>query len=90
MADTEKKRVIRSKDERKAEIDKKIQYHKDCIKALEEKKANLDKPTTRGNRAKGIKRMISEAKLADEETAKALGMSLDELQEKLAQAAAKK
>ena len=82
MADTEKKRVIRSKDERKAEIDKKIQYHKDCIKALEEKKANLDKPTTRGNRAKGIKRMISEAKLSDEETAKALGMSLDELKEK--------
>ena len=38
MADAEKKRVVRSKEERKAEIDKKIAYHKECIAALEAQK----------------------------------------------------
>lgn len=90
MADAEKKRVVRSKEERKAEIDKKIAYHKECIAALEAKKAAIDSPKTRNGRAKGIKRIMTEGKLSDEETAKALGMTLEEMKEKLEKAAAKK
>ena len=37
-------RVVRSKEERKAEIEKKIQFHKDCIKTLEQKIHDIDNP----------------------------------------------
>lgn len=90
MADTEKKRVVRSKEERKAEIDKKIAYHKECITALEAKKAAIDSPKTRNGRGKGLKRIMNESKLSDEEMAKALGMPLEEVKEKIQKAAAKK
>lgn len=43
----EKKRVRRSVEERAAEIDKKIAAHKESIKMLEEKKAELFRPKKR-------------------------------------------
>ena len=42
-----KKRVRRSVEERAAELDKKIQAHKEAIKLLEEKKAELFRPKKR-------------------------------------------
>ena len=84
------KKVIRSKEERKAEIQKKIQYHKDCIATLEAKLYAIDNPKT-PVRNKGLKRVIAEAKLTDEEAAKALGFaSVEEMKAKLIDAAAKK
>lgn len=84
------KREVRSKEERKAEIQKKIQYHKDCIKSLEAKIKAIDSPKLQV-RAKGMKRIITEAKLSDEETAKALGFAnADEMKAKLIAAAEKK
>lgn len=67
MAEEKKTRVIRSKDERKAEIDKKIEYHKECIKALEAKRATIDNGRQGGTRTKGLKRLIADAKLTDTE-----------------------
>lgn len=84
------KKVIRSKEERKAELQKKIRYHKDCIATLETKMHAIDNPKT-PTRAKGMKRILTEAKLTDEETAKALGFeSADEMKAKLLAAAEKK
>ena len=84
------KKVIRSKEERKAEVQKKIQYHKDCIATLEAKLDAIDNPKT-PVRTKGMKRIIAESKLSDEETAKALGFaSADEMKAKLIAAAEKK
>lgn len=90
MADEKKARVYRTKEERKAEIDKKIQYHKDCIKVLEDKKKAIDNPRKPGARQKGLKRIIAEGKLSDEETAKAIGISVEELRERLLKAASEK
>lgn len=84
------KKVIRSKEERKAELQKKIQYHKDCIATLEMKMHAIDNPKTSA-RSKGMKRILTEAKLTDEETAKALGFeNADEMKAKLLAAAEKK
>lgn len=84
------KKVIRSKEERKAEVQKKIQYHKDCIATLEAKLYAIDNPKT-PVRTKGMKRIIAESKLSDEETTKALGFaSADEMKAKLIAAAEKK
>ena len=46
MAETQK-RVRRTVEERAAELDKKIQAHKEAIKLLEEKKADLFRPPRR-------------------------------------------
>lgn len=69
----------RSKEERIAEIDEKIQFYKDKIesyttkiKVLEEKKANIDNPS--GQR-KAMTDLIK--------AAKSKGMSVDEIAEKL-------
>lgn len=67
MAEEKKARVIRSKEERKAEIDKKIEYHKECIKTLEAKKASIDNGRQGGTRTRTIKRLINDAKLTDAE-----------------------
>ena len=84
------KKVIRSKEERKAEVQKKIQYHKDCIATLEAKLYAIDNPKT-PTRTKGMKRILTETKLSDEEAAKALGFaSANEMKAKLLEAAAKK
>lgn len=71
-----KKRVRRSVEERAAELDKKIAAHKETIKALEEKKAELFRPK---------KRRRSEAEISKELIAKAkkAGMSSKEIAEKL-------
>ena len=75
MAET-KKRVRRSVEERAADLDKKIQAHKDAIKMLEEKKAELFRPK---------KRRRSDAEIAKEILAKAkkAGLSSKDIAEKL-------
>lgn len=91
MAEEKKERVFRSKEERKAEIEKKIKFHEDCIKKLKADLKKIDEPRKGGGRAKGVKRIMAESKLSDEETAKALGFaSVDEMKAKLLEAAAKK
>lgn len=67
MAEEKKTRNYRSKEERKAEIDKKIAYHKECLKALEAKKAAIDSGRRGGTRTKSLKRLIADAKLKDSE-----------------------
>lgn len=80
-------RVVRSKEERKAEIEKKIQYHKDCIKTLEQKIYSIDNPKT-STRSKGMRRILTEGKLTDDEAAKALGFKdANEMKAKLLAAA---
>lgn len=71
-----KKRVRRSVEERAADLDKKIQAHKDAIKLLEEKKAELFRPK---------KRRRSDAEIAKEILAKAkkAGLSSKDIAEKL-------
>ena len=84
------KRVVRSKDERKAELQKKIEYHKECIKSLEAKIKAIDNPKT-PVRSKGVRRILAEAKLTDEEAAQALGFqSAEKMKERLLAAAEKK
>ena len=80
-------RVVRSKEECKAEIEKKIQYHKDCIKTLEQKIYGIDNPKT-STRSKGMRRILTEGKLTDDEAAKALGFKdANEMKAKLLAAA---
>lgn len=67
MPEEKKTRNYRSKEERKAEIDKKIAYHKECIKTLEAKKASIDNGRRGGSRQKSLKRLIADAKLKDAE-----------------------
>ncbi len=71
-----KKRVRRSVEERAAEIDKKIQEHKDAIRKLEDKKAEMLRPK---------KKRRSEAEIAKEilTKAKKAGLSTKEIAEKL-------
>lgn len=71
-----KKRIRRSVEERAAELDKKIAAHKETIKALEEKKAELFRPK---------KRRRSDAEIAKDilSKAKKAGMSSREIAEKL-------
>lgn len=71
-----KKRVRRSVEERAAELDKKIAAHKEAIKLLEEKKAELFRPK---------KRRRSDAEIAKDILAKAkkAGMSSKDIAEKL-------
>ena len=44
MSEQKKTRIKRTLDERVAELDTKIAYHKDCIAKLKERKAALQKP----------------------------------------------
>lgn len=67
MAEEKKARVIRSKTERTEELKKKIEYHKQCIMTLEAKKASIESGRRAGTRTKGLKRLISDAKLTDAE-----------------------
>ena len=76
-----KKRVRRSVEERAAELDKKILAHREAIKALEEKKADLFRPKKRRRTEAEIsKELISKAKKAGmgtKEIAEKLGLSID-------------
>lgn len=79
MAD-EKKRVRRSAEERAAEIDAKIQKHKEAIKLLEEKKAELFRPRKRRTEAEITKELMTKAKkagLSTREIAEKLGLELE-------------
>lgn len=78
MAEEKKTRNYRSKDERKAEIDKKIAYHKECIKALEAKKTSIDKGRQGGKRQKSLNRLIADAKLPSEELLKVMALGDEE------------
>lgn len=81
---SESGRKIRSAEERVSEIDAKIEFHKDKIKLLEEKKKAILSPT-RKQRKKGIKSLMKDSGLTDDEIAKALGFNNAlELAEKLA------
>lgn len=70
----DKKRVRRTRDELVADIDGKIAYHKERITALEEKKARILAPKPR-------KQVLTFNKLIA--YAKAEGMSLEELADKI-------
>lgn len=70
----EKKRVRRTTEEIVAEIDKKIQYHTDCIAALKAKKENALKPKTR-------KARLTTKKILD--YAKSQGMTVEDIAKKL-------
>ena len=76
-----KKRVRRSVEERAAELDKKILAHREAIKALEEKKADLFRPKKRRRtEAEVSKELISKAKkagMSSKEIAEKLGLSID-------------
>ena len=65
MAEEKKERVFRSKKERKAEIEKKIKFHEDCIEKLKANLKKLEEPRKGGGRAKGVKRIMSVSKLSD-------------------------
>ena len=66
------------------QIDAKIEFHKDKIKLLEEKKKAILSPT-RKQRKKGLKSLMKDSGLTDDEIAKALGFNNAlELAEKLA------
>ena len=76
-----KKRVRRSIEERAAELDKKILAHREAIKALEEKKADLFRPKKRRRTEAEIsKELLSKAKkagMSSKEIAEKLGLSID-------------
>ena len=76
-----KKRVRRSVEERAAELDKKILAHREAIKALEEKKADLFRPKKRRRTEAEIsKELLSKAKkagMSSKEIAEKLGLSVD-------------
>lgn len=74
-----KKRVRRSANERAAEIDAKIQKHKDAIKMLEEKKADLFRPKKRRTEAEITSEILKKAKksgLSAKDIAEKLGVDL--------------
>lgn len=82
MAETEAKRKLnrRPAEERIAEIDKKIDGHKNAIAKLEAKKHAILNPKPRASKAAGLKILISKAKeagMSNEEIAEKLGISLD-------------
>ena len=61
----QKTRTYRSKEERTEELEKKIEYHKQCIMTLERKKASIESGRRAGTRTKGLKRLIADAKVSD-------------------------
>ena len=76
MNEETKKRVRRSPEEIAAEIDVKIAAHKDAIKKLEQRKAEVLAPKKpRMSKAQKMKMVIDKAKQA--------GMSPEEIAEKL-------
>lgn len=68
-------RKIRSKEERIAEIDKKIEGHKQNIAALEKKKDAILNPKTRARKLTSVTSIVKKAKES--------GMSSDEIAAKL-------
>lgn len=76
MSEEVKKRVCRSPEELAAEIDAKIAAHKETIKKLEQRKAEVLAPKKpRMTKAQKMKVLFDKAKES--------GMSVDEIAEKL-------
>lgn len=91
MAEGKKQRVVRSKEERIAAIDEKIATHEKNIATLKEAKQAIIEGRRTTSKKKGLKRILTEAKLSDDETAKALGFKdAEEMKAKLLAAAEKK
>ena len=85
------KRMVRSQEERKAELEKKIQYHKDCITTLQKKLNAIENPQKSSRRTKGLKRILSENKISDETVAAALGFkNASEMKDRILKAVEKK
>ena len=73
-------RKTRTKEERIAEIDKKIEAHKKSISALEAKKEAILNPKPRTRKTKSFNAVIAKAKeagLTPEQIAEKLGVKLD-------------
>lgn len=73
-------RKTRSKEERIAELDKKIAHHKQCIDTLEKKKETVLHPKTRTKKSKSVNTIIAKAKelgLSNDEIAEKLGITFD-------------
>ena len=78
------KRMVRSQEDRKAELEKKIQYHKECITTLQKKLNAIENPQKSSGRTKGLKRILSENKISDETVAVALGFkSASEMKDRI-------
>jgi hypothetical protein len=79
MSEETKKRVRRSPEEIAAEIDVKIAAHKDAIKKLEQRKAEVLAPKKpRMTKAQKMKLVIDkEAGMSPEEIAEKLGVSFE-------------
>ena len=76
----EKKKVRRSVEERVAEIDEKINAHKDAIAKLEVKKNELLNPKPRLTKAQKMKLVLEKAGaqgLSPEQIAEKLGVSIE-------------
>lgn len=74
-------RKIRSKEERVAELDKKIAYHKQCVTTLEAKKESVLNPKSRKRGSRSVNTIISKAKeagLTNEQIAEKLGITFEE------------
>lgn len=84
MAETAEKRklVRRPVEERVAEIDAKINAHKEAIQKLEQKKANILNPKPRASKAAKTKVLIAKAREA--------GLTDDEIDALLEKAISKK
>lgn len=81
----ESKRTMKSKEERIAEINATIKYHKHCIDKLELRKSKINNPVR--SRSKGLKRVINESGLSEAALAAALGFDdPDQLKEVIANA----
>ena len=85
------KRMVRSQEDRKAELEKKIQYHKECITTLQKKLNAIENPQKSSGRTKGLKRILSENKISDETVALALGFkNASEMKDSILKAIEKK
>ena len=73
--ETGTKKVIRPKEERIAEIDKKIAFHEAAIQKLKEQKDRINNPKVRVSEKTKLKDVLAKAKKA--------GMSADDIAEKL-------
>ena len=72
-------RKVRSKEERLAEIEAKIESHKKTLAILEEKRERILNPPVRKSKKRGINSLIKSAKeagLSPEEIAAKLGLEL--------------
>lgn len=73
-------RIIRTKEERIAELNKKKAYHEECIKLLDAKIDKINNPPKRAGRRPSIAGVLAKAKengMSPEDIAKKLGISFE-------------